>query len=97
MDINNLATSIRQQADRLFPNRTDSSMFLKTYGELAELISAKTPEARASELADLFIMLLDYGSRHNIDIRNAIIVKSSINDQRTWEANELGVFQHVKE
>ncbi len=96
MDINFLAREVKHQADKLFPQRTDSSMFLKMYGELGELIGAKTPEERSGELADVMIMLLDYAACHNINIGFAIHTKMAINDARQWAVNELGVFSHVK-
>lgn len=95
MRIDFLAREIMYQADRLFPNRTDTSMFLKIYHETSELIDANTPAKRADELADLLIMILDYGCRHGIEIEQAIKNKMAINDARTWKTNEHGVNQHV--
>lgn len=96
MKINLLASLVRQQADRLFPKRTDSSMFLKMYGELGELISAKTPEQKAGEFADVMIMLLDYADKNGIDVQQSVETKMGINERRTWVVNDLGVFQHVQ-
>lgn len=96
MHINQLAAAIRDQADTMFPRRTDSSMFLKMYGEMGELIDAKTDQERAGELADVLIMLLDYADIHNIDVLSAVLGKMAINSQRKWAVNELGVFSHVK-
>ncbi len=96
MSIDILAAHVRRQADNLFPKRTPSSMFLKMYGELGELIDAKTPEDKAEELADILIMLLDYGDLNNISIEDAIIKKMRKNASRKWTSNEHGVFQHVK-
>lgn len=96
MNINLLSSLIRNQADRLFPDRTDQSMFLKMYSELGELAGAKTHVERSMEMADVMIMLLDYAHKHNIDLQESIRFKMSINDKRTWEQNELGVFSHVK-
>ena len=96
MRIESLAGQIKAQADRLFPNRTDSSMFLKIYSETGELVSAETQDERAGELADLLIMLLDYGARHKIDMTNAIVRKMGTNESRKWATNELGVNQHVE-
>lgn len=94
--INNLAGAIQEQADTLFPQRTDTSMFLKMYSELGELASANTPAERAGELADVLIMVLDYGSRHGIDMELAILRKMAINQNRKWVTNALGVNQHVE-
>lgn len=97
MRIDTLASQIEQQANRLFPNRTDTSMFLKIYHETSELIDANTPAKRADEIADLLIMILDYGSRHGIEIEQAIVRKMAINDARKWKTNEHGVNQHVEQ
>lgn len=96
MRIDDLARHIEMQADRLFPARTDTSMFLKIYHETSELIDAKTDGQRADELADLMIMLLDYGSRKKIGIELAVLRKMAINEKRKWATNELGVNQHVE-
>ena len=96
MRINDLARHIELQADRLFPARTDTSMFLKIYHETSELIDAQTEAQRADELADLMIMLLDYGSRKEINIEQAVLRKMAINEKRTWTTNALGVNQHVE-
>lgn len=95
MSVDKLASHVRKQADRLFPNRTDSSMFLKMYSELGELAAAKTPEERGQEFADVMIMLLDYADVHGILIECRVTEKMAINEKRKWAANELGVFQHV--
>jgi len=71
-------------------------MFLKIYGEVSELITAKNKDEKSQELADLMILLLDYADIHEIAIEEAIVNKMKINEARTWAANELGVFQHVK-
>lgn len=97
MRIDSLADLIEKQANRLFPNRTDTSMFLKIYHETSELIDANTPAKRADETADLLIMILDYASRHGIQIEQAILKKMAINDSRVWATNEHGVNQHVEQ
>jgi NTP pyrophosphatase (non-canonical NTP hydrolase) len=96
MRIDFLAREIEYQADRLFPKRTDTAMFLKIYHETAELIDADTPVKRSDEFADLMILLLDYGSRHGIEIEQAIKTKMAINENRKWKTNEMGVNQHVE-
>lgn len=91
MGIDNLAYEVQTQADRLFPDRTDQSMFMKLFSELGELIESGTEE----EYADVMIMFLDYGSRKMFHIEPAIRRKMEINARRKWAINELGVFQHV--
>ena len=96
MSIDTFATHVRKQADRLFPGRTDSSMFLKMYSELGELAAAKTFNERSAEFADVMIMLLDYADVHGIFIEEEIVKKMAINENRKWTSNALGVFQHVE-
>lgn len=91
--INKLAAEVKQQADRLFPRRTTESMFMKLFTEIGEL--TENPE-NPEEIADVFIMLLDHAARQNVDLEAAIRKKMEINNNRVWEANELGVFRHVK-
>lgn len=91
--IDDLASEITNQADRLFPQRTDTSMFLKLYGEIAEMIESK---GDADEVADVLIMVLDYGARRGIPLEAAIRKKMLVNEKRTWQINELGVASHVE-
>lgn len=95
MTIDALAFQVKEQADRLFPKRTDQSMFLKLYGEIAEMIDADEAH-RDDEVADVFIMLLDYAKVKGINIETAIRRKMAINDAREWKQNGLGAFQHVE-
>jgi hypothetical protein len=93
VDINELAAKVRAQADRLFPNRTDSSMFLKMYSELGEM--TERPDD-PMEVADAFILLLDYAHRKGINIRQVVEFKMAVNDNRSWIVNEMGVMRHDK-
>lgn len=89
--INNLADKIEEQADRLFPHRTDAAMFLKLFGELGELVTSRSE----AELADVLILLLDFGARRGFDIKGAVVAKMKINDNRIWGFGPDGVAQHV--
>lgn len=91
ISIDELADRVKAQADRLFPHRTDSSMYLKMFKELGEMIEEGDPD----EVADVFIMLLDFAKRKEINIAEVVIRKMAINDQRDWVVNELGVMRHV--
>jgi hypothetical protein len=91
MSIDELAEQVKAQADRLFPNRTDTSMYLKMFKELGEMIEDGDPD----EVADVFIMLLDFAKRKNIHIAEVVLRKMDINNGRTWVVNELGVMRHV--
>lgn len=91
LTIDELADAIREQADRLFPDRTDSSMYLKLFKEVGELIEGGDPD----EVADVLILVLDFAKRKNIDIQSTIVNKMQINDRRQWVVNELGVMRHV--
>lgn len=95
MNINTLAQEIQAQADVLFPHRTDQSMFLKMYEEMGELAKADAPVRRADEMADVMILLMDYASRHDIDLALSIQRKMAINQNRKWVASKMGVMQHV--
>ena len=88
-----LASEINFWADQTFPDRTDQSMYLKLYGEIAELIEADDP---VDEFADLMILLLDFAVRKNINIVGAIDAKMKVNRERTWEKTNLGVYKHVE-
>lgn len=92
MSIDNFAYEVQQHADRLFPNRTPTSMFMKLFSEIGELVEAQSEE----EYADVMIMLLDYGSKQMFDIEGAVRRKMAINDQRKWVTNSLGVNKHVE-
>jgi NTP pyrophosphatase (non-canonical NTP hydrolase) len=92
MDVNTLAQAIRLQADQLFPHRTDSSMFLKMYGEVAELIDAGAD--CGDEVADVLIMVLDYALRKGVDVEAAILDKMSINNGRVWKMTAIGTMRH---
>lgn len=92
MDINNLAKVVSVQADVLFPQRTQSSMFLKLFSEIGEMVD--NPDS-PDEVADVFIMLLDHAHRKGIDLAVVITEKMKINATRTWTISEIGVFRHV--
>lgn len=92
MSIDDLAAISKNVGDSLFPGRTDASMFLKLYSEIAEMIeSGGAPD----EVADVFIMLLDYAARKCIRIEDAVMHKMRVNANREWELTESGVYQHV--
>lgn len=93
MEISDLARKVSEQADRLFPKRTDSSMFLKMFSEIGEMVD--NPDD-PMEVADVFIMLLDYAHRKNINIQQAVEYKMAINDNRQWTVNQMGVMSHDK-
>ena len=85
----------RQVADRLFPHRTPQSMFLKMYGEIAEIV--KDP-SDPQEIADLLIMLLDRMDLIGYDAGLQIMLKLEKNLHRKWHIDPAtGVAQHIKE
>lgn len=86
-----LALEVFNWAEATFPNRTDASMFLKMYSEIAELIRS---DGEPMELADLFILLMDYAVRKNISITDSVRKKLEINRQRTWKINADGTMSH---
>lgn len=93
--LDHLALSINTWASATFPDRTDQGMYLKMYSEIAEMIEADDTHV-GGELADVLIMLLDFGKRRGLDIEHEIRQKMAINRERTWTKNKLGAFSHVK-
>lgn len=91
--IADLALTVKSSADRLFPNRTDASMYLKLYEETAEVISTG---GDSDEVADVFILWLDYAARKGIDIEAVVRRKLNINEERAWTETETGIYHHVK-
>lgn len=93
-DINQLMDEVHDWAEATFPDRTDASILLKMYSELGEVMENPTD---ALEHADVFILLLDYAKRNNVNIGAAIREKLEINKQRKWEMDVgIGVMRHVK-
>lgn len=92
MSIDNLALEVQTQADKLFPHRTDDSMYKKLFIEIGELVEKGTED----EYADVMIMLLDFGSRKMFHIEKAVREKMEINSKRTWMTTDTGVFRHVE-
>jgi hypothetical protein len=94
--IDTVALGIKGWADRVFPDRTDASMYLKLYGEIAEMIDADDAHVEG-EVADVLILILDFAKRKGIDVEAAIARKMKINQDRSWVHNKLGAFSHRKE
>lgn len=87
--------AITKWADKQFPMRTSQGTLLKLYGEIGELVADPSSPL---ELADVFILLLDYASMHNIDVAKAIAGKMALNRSRKWKFNEhTGLAQHIEE
>lgn len=86
-----LAKEIFVWAENTFPERTDSSMFLKMYSETAELIRSGGDPL---EFADLVILLFDYAVRKDINITEAVRQKLEINRRRTWVIGSDGTMSH---
>jgi hypothetical protein len=93
-NIDLLADEVMSLADQLFPDRTDASMYLKLYAETAEVIDS---DGAPDEIADIFILWLDYAARKNIDIAAAVRAKMKILEQRRWAKDANGVYSHIKE
>lgn len=94
MPVGMLVEEVYRWAEETFPNRTDASMFLKMYKELGELVDEPSDSL---EIADLFIMLMDYARRKNVNITTAVMVKLEINRRRTWIIKPDGTMSHVKQ
>lgn len=89
--IQELARKVYAWAEETFPKRTDASMYLKLYSEVAEVIDSNGDQ---SEVADVFIMLLDYSVRKGIHLPTAIESKLEINRRRQWEIRPDGTMKH---
>jgi hypothetical protein len=90
-DIDVLSGTVFQWANEAFPDRTDASMFLKMYEEIGEVIRSGGDRL---EVADLFILILDYAKRKNVVISEAIGEKLEINRNRDWKLNADGTMSH---
>ena len=91
-DIDSLAVEVFEWANATFPDRTDASLFLKAYEEMAELIRS---DGSPLELADVFILFLDYAVRKDIRLSVAIRAKLDINRHRKWLVNPNGTMSHA--
>lgn len=91
--VRTLTDEVFYWAENTFPQRTDVSMFLKFYGEIAEMIESG---GDTDEIADVFILLLDYARRKNIDVATAVRRKLEVNRSRRWVTNVNGVNRHVE-
>lgn len=88
-----LTEAVFDWAEETFPARTDVSMYMKMYSEIGEMIES---DGDRLEIADLFILLLDYAKRKKIDIARSVADKLEINRKRAWKADKNGVNSHVK-
>lgn len=90
--IGKLTEEVTQWANQTFPHRTDVSMYLKLYSEIGEMIES---DGDPMEIADVFIMLLDYAHRKQVDITSIVRKKLDINRNREWTTDRNGVNRHV--
>lgn len=90
-NIDVLASTVFLWANEAFPDRTDASMFMKVYEEVGEVIRS---DGDRLEVADLFILILDYAKRKNIVLSDAIGEKLEINRNRDWKINSIGTMSH---
>jgi hypothetical protein len=88
-----LTEEVFSWAEAAFPDRTDQSMFLKMYSEIGEMIDS---DGDRLEVADVFILLLDYVHRKRIDLTGSVRMKLKINKSREWVIDANGVMSHVK-
>ena len=91
--VGQLTDEVFNWAEATFPNRTDQSMFLKMYSEIGEMIDS---DGDRLEVADVFILLLDYAKRKKIDLTASVRLKLEINKDREWAVDTNGVMSHVK-
>lgn len=91
--VGQLTEEVFDWAEATFPNRNDASMYLKMYGEIAEMIES---DGDANEIADMFILLLDYAKRKKVDVTTAVQRKLEVNRDRVWATDKNGVNSHVE-
>lgn len=92
--IDTLGFEVKSVADRLFPNRTDGSMFLKLYEETGEVVRDPSDPG---EVADVFILWLDYAKRKGIDIEAEVRRKLAVLENRGWELDSTtNVYHHTE-
>lgn len=91
--VGQLTEQVFEWAEATFPNRNDASMYLKMYGEIAEMIES---DGDANEIADMFILLLDYAKRKKVDVATIVQRKLNVNRTRTWVTDKNGVNSHVR-
>jgi NTP pyrophosphatase (non-canonical NTP hydrolase) len=94
LNINAIAEDIYGWANDTFPHRTPQAMFLKLYGEIAEMIEAG--DMCGDEVADVMILVLDHARKMGVNPAAAIARKMAINRKRQWQIGPGGVFSHVK-
>jgi len=80
-------------AEATFPDRDDVSMYLKMYSEIGEMIESGGDDM---EIADMFILLLDYAKRKKVDVTTSVMKKLDINRNRAWKIDDNGVASHVR-
>lgn len=90
-----LQKEIVDWADGILPNRS-------AYNALAKMMMEEIPELIASggqdplEIADVFILMMDYAHLQKVDILSAIREKMKINMDRTWAIGKNGLLTHVE-
>jgi len=93
--INSLALEVYMVANALFPRRTDASMLFKLYEEIGEVVKdTNDPD----EVADVFILWLDFAARKGMDIEAAVRKKLATLEERQWALNPVtNVYHHVEQ
>ena len=92
--IDELADEIHAFSNFAFKGRTHIEIFNKlVFHEIPEIFDAP---GDPSEVADAFILLMDYAKIHNINLYKCIKEKLEILKTREWTINpETGLRQHV--
>jgi len=84
---------INDWQDKTFPDANPTSIFFHMVEEFSELQKDKTD---ASEMADIFILLVGLAHNSGVDLIQAVKGKFDINKKRTWgEPDENGVINHI--
>ena len=94
-DIKDLQRRIAAWADIIIPNRT-------AHHAMCKLVLEEIPEFLQnpddpSEYADLIILILDVGHLRGIDVKQAVLDKMTVNENRSWVLDPAtGLMRHSR-
>lgn len=87
--------------DKTFPNSTADTVLSHLQEEIEELVEAhedpnSSYEDKRGEIADVFLLAMQYAHKNGIDILDAAMIKMDINMQRDWNVGNPEPGGHVK-
>lgn len=101
-DLEQVQDEITRWANATFPERTAfnalSKVTMKEIPELLVHLEEQGTDNIGTELADVFILLIDLAAMWEVNLPTAIRDKMFVNYERTWKRDkESGLWQHIKE